>query len=111
MSSRAALCGCLGCIVCGECRACGESGCPDCGKPRGAYLALKEYLTAVLSSVPTISRNGRWVKAFRCCQPTIEAFFWYIRRGEEYDWAEFDKQTLALCRKVYRANRGLIESP
>lgn len=109
--SNVKTCDCLGCIVCGECRACGDSGCRDCGKPRGACLALKEYLTAVLSGVPTISRNGRWVKEFRCCQPTVEAFFWCVRRGDEYEWSEFDENTLDLCRKVYRANRCLIEAP
>ena len=113
MPSNTKACGCLGCIVCGECRACGQTGCRDCGKPRGASLALKEYQTAVVSSTPTISRKGRWVKAFNCCKPTIEAFFWSVRHGDEYEynWTEFDEKTLDLCRKVHRANRCLIENP
>ncbi len=107
----AALCGCLGCVVCGECRVCGESGCFDCGKPRGAYLALREFQDAAIRAVEKVSRNGRWVPAFRVCKETAEAYFWLIRSGREVDFSDYCQQTLATCHKTYQTNPCLIEAP
>ncbi len=122
MSSRSALCGCLGCIVCGECRACGGEGCPDCGAFQGWKPNIPDFYAAVALNFQQRwnSIRGHWFRD-KPNKATVEWFFGAIRRGEdlphrdtprleiECDW-NLDPATLAACRKAYQANRDLIES-
>ena len=60
-----------------------------------------------------MSRNGRWVKAFKACEETIEAYFWFVRHATDpdYDFSDYCQSTLGACKKAYRANCCLIEAP